>query len=341
MSTATHRRIALARRPDGVPVAQDFRVETTPTPPMPPGGLLVRNLVVSLDAGIRGWMNAEATYMEPMPLDGTVRGMTLGQVVASDMPAHKPGTLVRAMAGWEELSALQPDAIGLEAVAPAPGVPIEHYIGALGPGGLTAWIGLYDIGGLRAGDTVLVSAAAGAVGSTVGQIARAAGARTIGIAGGAAKATKLAELGFDHAIDHRVAPDLTAAIRAFAPNGVTLYFDNVGGPVLEAALPAMAQYGRIVACGMIADYNDAEHPHGVRTLWQMVARRLTMRGFFTYDDPARIAPAQAGLEALLAKGVLVPFNAVREGIEAVPQAFVDLMAGRTMGKTLVRLGERQ
>lgn len=340
MSAATHRRIALARRPEGVPIAQDFRLETTPLPAMPPGGLLVRNLIVSLDAGIRGWMNAEATYMEPMPLGDTVRGMTLGQVIASDAPAHAPGTLVRAMAGWEEVSALPSDAIGLEPVTPAPGVPIEHYMGALGPGGLTAWIGLHDIGGLTARDTVLVSAAAGAVGCTVGQIARAAGARTIGIAGGAAKAAKLADLGFDHAIDHRAATDLTATIRAAAPAGVTLYFDNVGGPVLEAVLPAMAQYGRIVACGMISEYNDAEHPYGVRTLWHMVARRLTMRGFFTYDDPARIAPAQAGLETLFATGALVPFNAVREGIDAVPHAFIDLMAGRTMGKTLVRLGER-
>ena len=318
----------------------NFRLETAPAPTLSAGGLLVHNLILSLDPGIRGWMNAEATYMEPIPLDETVRGMTLAEVIASDMPAHAPGTLVRAMAGWEEVSALPPNAIGLEAVTPAPGVPIEHYMGALGPAGLTAWIGLHAIGELKAGDTVLVSAAAGAVGSTVGQIARAAGARTIGIVGGAVKVAKLAELGFDDAIDHRAAPNLTEAIRAAAPEGVSLYFDNVGGPVLEATLPAMAQYGRIVACGGIADYNDAGHPHGVKTLWQMVAKRLTMRGFFTYDDPALIAPAQAGLEALFASGQLVPFNAVRDGIEAAAPAFIDLMAGRTMGKTLVRLGER-
>lgn len=322
-------------------MANDFRLETVPAPLLPSGGLLVCNLVLSLDPGIRGWMNAEATYMAPMPIGETVRGMTLAQVLASDMPAYSPGQLVRAMAGWEQVSALPSDAIGLEPVAPAPGVPIEHYMGALGPSGLTAWIGLYDIGRLKPGDTVLISAAAGAVGSTVGQIARAAGARTIGIAGGAVKAARLAELGFDEAIDHRATPDLTAAICAAAPDGVSLYFDNVGGPVLDAALPAMAQYGRIVACGAIAEYNDAAHPHGVRSLWQMVARRLTMRGFFTYDDPALIAPAQAGLDALYAAGRLVPFNMLRQGIEAVAPAFIDLMAGRTMGKTLVRLGERQ
>lgn len=313
----------------------DFRVETVPAPPAAPHRLLVRNGIISFDPGIRGWLSEQASYMTPVALGDTVRGMTLGEVAASDDPAFPPGCFVRAMAGWEEWSLVPVDAIGLERLQPAPGVPLEYYMGALGPAGLTAWIGLHDVGGIRAGETVLVSAAAGAVGGVVGQLAQAAGARAIGIAG-AAKLPYLPALGFAAGIDRR-APDLGAAIKATAPEGIDLYFDNVGGATLEAVLPRMRQGGRIVACGMIADYNDPEHAYGVRTLWHMVAKRLTMRGFFTYDDPALIAPAQAGLDAAFASGALVPVNDVRDGIEAAPQAFVDLMAGRTLGKTLVRL----
>ena len=332
---AQHRRVALARHPVGAPVVADFRLETVPAPHAARGHLLVRNRVISFDPGIRGWLSEQASYMTPVALGDTVRGMTLGEVAASDDPAFPPGCLVRAMAGWEEWSLVPADAIGLERVTPAPGVPREHYMGALGPAGLTAWIGLHDVGGVRAGEAVLVSAAAGAVGGVVGQLARATGARAIGIAGGA-KLAHLPALGFAGAIDRRAA-DLGATIEAAAPDGIDLYFDNVGGATLEAVLPRMRQNGRIVACGMIADYNDPEHAYGVRTLWNMVARRLTMRGFFTYDDPALIAPAQAGLDAAFACGALVPVNDLREGIEAAPQAFVDLMAGQTLGKTLVRL----
>lgn len=333
---ARNRRIALARHPVGQPVAADFRIEEVPVPMPAPGHLVVANRIVSLDPGIRGWLSETASYMAPVAIGDTVRGMTLGEVVASDDPRLPPGSLVRAMAGWEEVSLIAADALGLEPVVARAGVALEHHMGVLGPAGLTAWIGLHLLG-VAAGETVLVSAAAGAVGSVAAQIAQLRGARVIGIAGGADKVAALAAIGVE-AIDHRAAPDLGQAIAAAAPDGIDLYFDNVGGRVLEAVLPQMRERGRIVACGMIADYNDPASAHGVRTLFNIVTRRLTMRGFFTYDHPALLAPATAELHGWLAEGRMVPLVNIRDGIAAVPAAFIDLMAGNTIGKTLVRLG---
>jgi NADPH-dependent curcumin reductase CurA len=187
--------------------------------------------------------------------------MVLGEVIASRNPALAEGTLVRALAGWATHSILAADALGLERVDPAPGVPMEAYMGALGPSGLTAWVGLHVIGQLRADDTVLVSAAAGAVGSVVCQLARIAGARVVGIASGPQKCAQLAELGVAATIDRRASHDLAAAVRAAAPDGIDVFFDNVGGATLECVLPLMREQGRVVICGMIGDYNDQDHPY--------------------------------------------------------------------------------
>jgi hypothetical protein len=233
------------------------------------------------------------------------------------------------------VSLLSADALGIERVLPAADIPLEHYLGAVGHTGLTAWVGFETVGGVRAGETVLVSAAAGAVGSVAGQIAKLKGARVVGVAS-AGKLAALRALGFDAAVD-RAAPDLAAAIAAAAPEGVDLYFENVGGAVLEAVLPSMAQGGRIAACGMIADYNDPAGAPGVRGLFAIVTRRLTIRGFFTFDDMALCARGQAELELWVRDGRLRALADIRDGIDAAPQAFVDLMSGRTAGKTLVRL----
>lgn len=335
--TATYRKIVMAQRPKGAPQRSDFRLEQAQLRDLRDGEMLIANLILSMDPAIRGFMDDRPSYLPPLALGETIRGMTLGRVLQSKNPNYAEGAVVRALAGWEELSILDGAALGLEAVTVSDGIPLEHYMGALGASGLTAWIGLNEIGQVKPGETVLISAAAGAVGSVTGQIARLQGCRVIGLAGSAAKAAQLLELGFHAAIDYRGTPDLAAAIRAAAPNGVNVYFDNVGGATLEALLPLMADHGRVVVCGMVSEYNDQDHPYGVRTLWQMVVKRLTMRGFLTYEHANRIPEAQAQLNAWVRSGELVALNNVHEGLETAPQSFIDLMSGRTVGKTLVRL----
>jgi len=230
-----------------------------------------------------------------------------------------------------------PDALGLEKVQAAPGVPLRHYMAALGPVGLTAWVGLFAVGQAKAGETVLVSAAAGATGSTVVQMAKAAGCRVIGLAGGPDKAKLVLELGADVAIDYRANADLGTALDEVAPEGIDVYFDNVGGPMLDDILPRLRDRARIALCGMIAQYNDADHPYGVTQLWQLVVKRAMMRGFLTYDYADRLGEAQAMLDDLHATGALRPIENLYHGFEQLPQAFIALMQGKTTGKTLVEI----
>jgi hypothetical protein len=320
----------------GQPAEEDFRLEAGPLPEPGPGEALVANRILSIDPAIRGFLDDRPSYLPPVAIGETVRGMALGEIIRSRSPALPEGRLVRALSGWADHVLLRADALGLELVDPLPGVPIESQMGALGPAGLTAWIGIEEIGRIAAGETVLVSAAAGAVGSVVGQIARLRGCRVVGLAGSPEKCAKLRELGYDAAIDYRAAPDLAAAIRDAAPGGIDIYFDNVGGATLEAVLPLMREHGRVVVCGMIGDYNDQDNPYPVRTLWQLVVKRLTMRGFLTYDHADRLGQANAELREWARTGALRPIECVYDGIANAPRAFIDLMAGRTMGKTLVR-----
>jgi NADPH-dependent curcumin reductase CurA len=290
-----------------------------------------------MDPAIRGFLDDRPSYLPPVAIGETVRGMTLGVVLSSRNPDIPAGCFVRALAGWEELSILKADALGLEVVTAAADTPLQYYMGALGPAGLTAWIGLNEIGHIKAGQTVLVSAAAGAVGSVAGQIARLQGCRVVGLAGSAAKLAHLEALGYHAAVDYRAAPDLSAAIRAACPEGVDVYFDNVGGATLEALLPLMNVHGTVVVCGMVSEYNHQDEPQPVRTLWQLVVKRLTMRGFLTYEHAHCIPRAQAELCRWVADGALKVLDNVHEGIENAPAAFIELMSGRTVGKTLVIL----
>jgi NADPH-dependent curcumin reductase CurA len=333
----TIRQILLARRPTGVPVPDDFTLAEAPMPVPGPGEILVRMRVGSVDPAIRGFLDDRPSYLPPVALGAPIAGMSLGEVVESNNPDYPVGTLVRAFATWSDHYVIGADALGLEVVRPAPGVDLHHYMGALGPVGLTAWVGLFAVGEAKPGETVVVSAAAGATGSTVVQIARARGCRVIGLAGGAEKCAVVRELGADAAIDYKVTPDIAAEIAKFAPEGVDVYFDNVGGEMLEAILPLMRLHGRIAVCGMVGQYNDADHPHGVKTLWQLVVNRLKMQGFITYDYMDRLAEAQAELDGWVAQGKLKPLANVRDGLEKLPEAFIDLMTGRTIGKTIVRI----
>ncbi len=301
------------------------------------GEMLVKMRVGSVDPAIRGFLDDRPSYVPPVAIGAPINGMSLGEVVDSHNPDWPVGTLVRAFATWSDHYVLNGDAWGLEKVIPRPGVPLEHYMGTLGPVGLTAWVGLFEIGKAKPGETVLVSAAAGATGSTVVQIAKARGATVIGIAGGPDKMQIVRDLGADFAIDYRAEPDLAAAIRAAAPDGIDVYFDNVGGEMLDAVLQLMRLHGRIALCGMVAQYNDADHPHGIRNLWQLVVNRVLMRGFITYDHRDVLDQAQAELDGWAADGQLKPLANIRDGFEKLPEAFIALMSGRTIGKTLVRI----
>ena len=329
------RQIVLTRRPTGAPVPEDFALASAPMPRPGPGEMLVRMRVCSCDPAIRGFLDDRPSYLPPVALGAPINGMSLGEIVESNNPDWPVGTLVRTMATWSEYYVIGADALGLEKVNAAPGVPLQHYMGALGPVGLTAWVGLFEIGKAKPGETVVVSAAAGATGSTVVQLAKAAGCRVIGLSGGPAKAQIVKELGADVSIDYKSVPDLAAAIHEAAPDGIDVYFDNVGGETLDAILPLMRLHGRVAVCGMIAQYNDADNPHGNRNLWQLVVNRLNMRGFITYDHPEVLGEAQAMLDGLFASGGLKPLENVRSGIEKLPEAFIELMSGKTTGKTLV------
>lgn len=331
------RQIVLRRRPTGEPTPDCFALVEAPMPRPGEGEMLVQMLVGSVDPAIRGFLDDRPSYLPPVAIGAPVNGMSLGRIVKSRHAAWPVGTIVRVFSTWSDHFVIGPDALGLERVMPVPGVPLRSYMGALGPVGLTAWIGLFAVGDARAGETVLVSAAAGATGSTAVQLAKAAGCRVVGIVGGEEKAQVLREMGADAVVDHRAARDPGAALDAAAPEGFDVYFDNVGGPMLDAVLPRMREKGRIALCGMIAQYNDADHPHGVRNLWQMVVKRLMMRGFLTYDHADRLGEAQAVLDDLHATGRLVPLENVHHGFERLPEAFIALMQGRTIGKTLVEI----
>jgi NADPH-dependent curcumin reductase CurA len=333
----TIRQIILVQRPQGVPKTEDFALAEAPMPRPREGEILVKMRVGSVDPAIRGFLDDRPSYLPPVALGAPINGMSLGEVVASNNPAYPVGMLVRTFATWSDHYVVGPDALGLEVVKPRPEIELHHYMGALGPVGLTAWVGLCAVGAAKAGETVVVSAAAGATGSTVGQIAKAKGCTVIGLVGSPQKAEVVRDLGFDAAIDYRATPDIAAEIARAAPEGIDVYFDNVGGKTLEAILPLMRLHGRVPVCGMISQYNDADHPHGVTTLWQLVVNRIKMQGFITYDFPEVLEQAQRELEGWVTEGRLKPLANVRDGFEKLPEAFIDLMSGRTVGKTIVRI----
>jgi len=235
-----------------MPTDDCFAVTAGPMPSISDGEILIQNLIFSMDPAIRGFLIDRESYLAPVGIGEAVRGMTLGRVMQSRNGDYPEGTIVRTMAAWEDYSVIG-EAIGLERVDPDPAIDLADYMGLLGATGLTAWIGLRVIADVKAGERVLVSAAAGAVGNVVGQIGHIRGCRMIGLTSRDDKASRLTNFGYDYAINYKTAGDLTAAIRDAAPDGLNVYFDNVGGPILEATLPAMALNGRVVVCGMIAD----------------------------------------------------------------------------------------
>jgi NADPH-dependent curcumin reductase CurA len=334
MGTGVNRQWILATRPTGMVGPEHFTLREAEIPKPGPGEALVRTVLLSLDPANRAWMSPTPTYKAPVEPGDVMHGFALGEVVASNDPSLKPGDVVDGMLGWQDYAVLPARELSRRDRAHSP----EHLMGVLGVTGLTAYFGLLDIGRPKAGGTVLVSAAAGAVGSIVGQIAKLKGCRVIGTAGGPEKCRWLTdELGFDAAIDYK-AGGVRRALKEAAPKGIDVYFDNVGGEVLQAALFLMNERGRIVCCGNLSQYN-AERPDpgpmGVPGL--LVVRRLRMEGFIVTDFYDRRADAERDLAGWVAAGAIKAAEDVVDGLEKAPAALAELFQGRNRGKLLVRV----
>lgn len=329
--------VNLARHPEGAITPDDFEVVEVPRPEVPEGWFLTRNRVFSLDAGFRQWMSAGAgdNYLTGMALNEPVQSIVLGEVVESRHPDYAVGTLVNARTAWEEMSLLD----GSDLCAPlqcADDIPLQDYMSTLGPTGMTAWLGLFRIGQPKAGDVLVVSAAGGAVGTIVGQLAKAAGCKTIGLVSSAAKAQWLTdEVGYDVAISRESQPDLASALAEVAPAGVDLFFDNVGGGVLNTVMQQLAEGARLVLCGAISQYESDVEP--ISHTWELVTKRARMEGFMFSDYVDEFPKVMATLESALRDGSLTTFDQQYRGIEQTPQAFCDMMHGASRGKCLVVL----
>jgi NADPH-dependent curcumin reductase CurA len=325
--------VVLACRPEGEPKESDFRLVENEVPEPADGQLLVHNLWLSLDPYMRMRMNPARSYADPVELGLVMVGGTVGEVVASRNPAFAAGDIVLGYLGWQT-HALS-DGSTLRRVDPST-VPIRAYLGAVGMPGVTAHVGLLDIGVPKPGETVVVSAAAGAVGSLVGQIGRMKGCRVVGIAGGRPKCDIVVrELGFDACVDHR-APDLAEELRDATPNGIDVYFENVGGKVLDAVLPLMNDFGRIPLCGQVSQYNATE-PYGVRHLGALLAHRVKLQGFIVGDRLERWPVALADLAGWVAEGRVKMLETIAEGLAKAPRAFIGMLRGENIGKQLVQL----
>ncbi|MEO6624782.1 MAG: NADP-dependent oxidoreductase [Burkholderiaceae bacterium] len=336
--TVNHR-IVLDTRPTGEASVDNFRMETAEIAALTSGQVLIRHHYLSLDPYMRGRMNDTQSYAPPQPLGKVMVGATAGEVMESRSDQFVPGQMVVGRGGWQEYSVVEgPDLATLRKVDSAR-IALSHHLGALGAPGVTAWYGLTVICKPKAGETMLVSAATGAVGSAVGALSKARGCHTVGIAGGPDKCRyALSELGFDACIDykaHSSAETLSAALAQACPKGIDGYFENVGGMVLDAILPRMNARGRVAVCGMISGYEGAAIPLAAPQL--ILTSRLTLQGF-SIGEHADVWPqALAELGTLFVEGKLRPRETIAEGLAAAPQAMLGLLRGRNLGKQLVKL----
>jgi NADPH-dependent curcumin reductase CurA len=332
------KRVVLASRPVGEPKPSDFRIEEYAVPAPGPGEVLLRTIWLSLDPYMRGRMSDGPSYAQPVPVNGVMEGGTVSEVAASNNPAFVKGDIVLSRAGWQThaISSGQ----GLAKIDPKI-APISTAVGVLGMPGMTAYTGLLDIGKPQAGETVVVAAASGAVGSAVGQIAKIKGARAVGVAGGKDKCAYVKnELGFDDCLDHRD-PDLAAKLKAACPKGIDVYFENVGGKVFEAVFPLLNAFARMPVCGLISEYNNfgETSPKWAGALMRAVlVKRLTIRGFIVSDFAARHADFLRDMSQWFREGKLKHKEFVTEGLDSAPAAFMGLLKGANFGKQLVRVG---
>jgi NADPH-dependent curcumin reductase CurA len=321
----------------GWPTEDTFELATVELPDPAPGQVLVRNLVMSVDPYMRGRMNDAKSYIPPFEVGQPLQGTTIGEVVGSASPDVKPGDVVLHELGWRDYALT--DAARVRVVDPAAVPSPSAYLSVLGTPGLTAYVGLFDIAGMQPGETVFVSGAAGAVGSLAGQFAKLRGAgRVVGSAGSAAKVAALTgKFGYDAAFNYREGP-VRRQLKQAAPDGIDVYFDNVGGEHLEASIAALRRFGRAALCGAISTYNDAEPAPGPNNMALAVTKRLTLRGFIVLDHFDRLPDFIAEVGGWLAAGKLVLEETYVDGLENAPAAFLGMMRGENLGKALVRLG---
>ena len=333
-----NRRIVLASRPEGEPTPGNFRLETAPVPSIGPGQVLLRTRWLSLDPYMRGRMSAAKSYATPVEVGDVMEGGTVSEVVASENPDFSTGAFVLSHSGWQEYAVS--DGKDLRKLDPDV-APVGTALGILGMPGMTAYTGLLNIGQPKPGETLVVAPAAGPVGSLVGQIARLKGCRVVGIAGGPEKCRYLREdLGFDAAIDHR-ASDFAAQLERACPQGIDIYFENVGGAVWDAVFPLLNEFARVPVCGLVAQYNATSLPEGPdRTpllMRAILTRRLTLRGFIVRDFAAQRDEFVRDVGAWLRAGQIRYKEDVTEGLERAPEAFIGMLKGHNFGKTLVRV----
>jgi NADPH-dependent curcumin reductase CurA len=333
MATGVNHEIRLAARPNGFPRDSDFELAETPIPQPADGEVLVRNVYMSVDPYMRGRMNDTKSYVPSFQIGAPLQGGAVGQVVESKSDALAPGDWVNSMLGWREYYVADGSAL----MKIDPGLaPVSKALGVLGLTGMTAYVGLLDLGKPKEGDTVFVSAAAGAVGSIVGQLAKLKGCRAVGSAGSDEKVAAARELGYDDAFNYKEESPADALER-LCPDGIDVYFENVGGDHLEAALPRMRLFGRVVLCGLISQYNDTSLRPGPCFV-PALANRLTIRGFIVSDHFDRLPDFLRDMSGWIKEGKVTDQETVVEGIENAPAAFMGLLRGENQGKMLVKVG---
>ncbi len=327
------REIRLASRPAGLPSAANFSLLTVDVPPPADGQVLVRNLFMSVDPYMRGRMNAAKSYVPPFAVDQPLEGGAVGEVIESRAPSIAVGSIVISSRGWRDRFVADPLELR---VVDGSVQPLSLYLGALGMTGFTAWIGL-DLVGVKAGEVVFISGAAGAVGSLAGQLAKRRGCQVIGSAGSAEKVRLLTtELGFDTAFNYKD-EEVYGQLKRAAPGGIDVYFDNVGGDHLEAAFSSLRDHGRVAACGQISRYNADGPMPGPRNMFVIVTKRLTIRGFLVFDWMKRMPEFLAEVAPLVKSGGIRSKETIIEGLERAPQAFLDLFSGENVGKMVVKI----
>lgn len=335
----TNKQIHLDNRPDGEAVASNFKLVTAETPALAENQVLVRHHYMSLDPYMRGRMNDSKSYALPQPLGQVMQGGTAGEVVESKHPKFAAGDKVVGFGGWQEYSVVDASQPGALKKVDTTHVPLSHYLGAVGMPGVTAWYGLVKIIAPKAGETMVVTAASGAVGSAFGALAKARGCRVVGIAGGPDKCKYVTdELGFDACIDYRQHPDvksMSAALKEACPNGIDGYFENVGGYIFDAVLLRANAFSRVALCGMIAGYDGQPLPLANPAL--ILINRMKIEGFIVSEHMEVWPEALTELGTLVATGKLKPRESVAQGIESAPEAFLGLLKGKNFGKQLVKL----
>ncbi|MCL1077838.1 NADP-dependent oxidoreductase [Parashewanella spongiae] len=326
--------IILNSRPEGLPTADNFKLQTTELPELKDGEVLVKNLWMSVDPYMRGRMIDRKSYIAPFEIDSPLEGGAIGEVIESKNSTLPVGTKVSNMLGWRNHFVSGEEGL---TVVPETGLDLSHFLGIMGMPGMTAWTGLTRITNLKAGETLFVSAASGAVGSVACQLGKLMGARVIGSVGSDEKAEKLKLLGADEVINYKTCGDLNEALAKAAPEGIDVYFENVGGEHLRATLNNMNDYGRVAVCGMISQYNDTTPTPGPENLFQIIVKKLKLEGFIVFDHWSHYGEFAKEMAQWLASGKIQAEQTIYEGLENAPEAFIGLFEGKNKGKMIVKL----